>query len=45
VQAGLSLEETIEFIDIGGPGMLRSAAKNFNDVIVLTDPSLRILMM
>jgi len=38
VQAGLSLEETIEFIDIGGPSMLRSAAKNFNDVIVLTDP-------
>jgi len=37
VQAGLSLEETIEFIDIGGPSMLRSAAKNFNDVIVLTD--------
>jgi len=39
VQAGLSLEETVEFIDIGGPTMLRSAAKNFNDVIVLTDPS------
>jgi len=38
VQAGLSQEETIEFIDIGGPGMLRSAAKNHNDVIVLTDP-------
>jgi phosphoribosylaminoimidazolecarboxamide formyltransferase/IMP cyclohydrolase len=39
VQAGLSLEETVEFIDIGGPGVLRSAAKNFNDVIVLTDPA------
>jgi phosphoribosylaminoimidazolecarboxamide formyltransferase/IMP cyclohydrolase len=38
VQAGLSMEETVEFIDIGGPSMLRSAAKNFNDVIVLTDP-------
>ena len=38
-QAGLSLEETIEFIDIGGPTMLRSAAKNYQDVIVLTDPS------
>ena len=36
---GLSTEETIEFIDIGGPGMLRSAAKNFRDVIVLTDPA------
>jgi len=39
VQAGLSVEDTIEFIDIGGPSMLRSAAKNFRDVIVLTDPS------
>jgi phosphoribosylaminoimidazolecarboxamide formyltransferase/IMP cyclohydrolase len=38
VQAGLSVEETIEFIDIGGPSMLRSAAKNYRDVIVLTDP-------
>ena len=35
--AGLSQEEIIEFIDIGGPSMLRSAAKNFHDVIVLTD--------
>ncbi len=39
VQAGLSLQDTIEFIDIGGPSMLRSAAKNFRDVIVLTDPA------
>jgi len=38
-QAGLSLEEAVEFIDIGGPAMLRSAAKNFRDVIVLTDPA------
>jgi len=38
VQAGLSLEETVEFIDIGGPTMLRSAAKNFRDVLVLSDP-------
>jgi phosphoribosylaminoimidazolecarboxamide formyltransferase/IMP cyclohydrolase len=37
VQAGLSLEETVEFIDIGGPAMLRSAAKNYRDVIVLTE--------
>ncbi|MDR0601784.1 MAG: bifunctional phosphoribosylaminoimidazolecarboxamide formyltransferase/IMP cyclohydrolase, partial [Treponema sp.] len=36
---GLSLDETVEFIDIGGPAMLRSAAKNFRDVIVLTDPA------
>ncbi|MDR1211918.1 MAG: bifunctional phosphoribosylaminoimidazolecarboxamide formyltransferase/IMP cyclohydrolase [Spirochaetaceae bacterium] len=39
VRAGLSLEETVEFIDIGGPTMLRSAAKNYRDVIVLTDPA------
>ena len=39
VQAGLSLDQTIEFIDIGGPTMLRSAAKNYQDVIVLTDPT------
>ena len=39
VQAGLSIEETVEFIDIGGPTMLRSAAKNFPDVLVLTDPA------
>jgi phosphoribosylaminoimidazolecarboxamide formyltransferase/IMP cyclohydrolase len=38
VRAGLSIEDTIEFIDIGGPSMLRSAAKNYRDVIVLTDP-------
>jgi phosphoribosylaminoimidazolecarboxamide formyltransferase/IMP cyclohydrolase len=38
VQENLSLEETVEFIDIGGPTMLRSAAKNYRDVIVLTDP-------
>jgi len=36
--SGLSQEEIIEFIDIGGPGMLRSAAKNHKDVIVLTEP-------
>lgn len=39
VQANLSFSETVEFIDIGGPAMLRSAAKNFEDVLVLTDPS------
>jgi phosphoribosylaminoimidazolecarboxamide formyltransferase/IMP cyclohydrolase len=35
----LPLEETIEFIDIGGPAMLRSAAKNYEDVLVLSDPA------
>lgn len=31
-------EEAIENIDIGGPAMIRSAAKNYRDVCVLTDP-------
>jgi phosphoribosylaminoimidazolecarboxamide formyltransferase / IMP cyclohydrolase len=39
VEEDLSFEEKIEFIDIGGPTMLRAAAKNFKDVIVLTDTS------
>ncbi|MCR4626236.1 MAG: bifunctional phosphoribosylaminoimidazolecarboxamide formyltransferase/IMP cyclohydrolase [Treponema sp.] len=39
VQANLSFNETVEFIDIGGPTMLRAAAKNYQDVIVLTDPA------
>jgi len=38
VQANLSFSETVEFIDIGGPTMLRSAAKNFKDVLVITEP-------
>lgn len=32
-------EDCIENIDIGGPTMLRSAAKNYQDVTVITDPS------
>jgi phosphoribosylaminoimidazolecarboxamide formyltransferase / IMP cyclohydrolase len=36
---GVSFEEIIENIDIGGPSMLRSAAKNFQDVAVVTSPS------
>ena len=35
---GLFAEELIENIDIGGPTMLRSAAKNFESVTVVTDP-------
>ncbi len=35
---GVTLAEAIENIDIGGPSMLRSAAKNFNDVTVVCDP-------
>jgi phosphoribosylaminoimidazolecarboxamide formyltransferase/IMP cyclohydrolase len=34
-----SLEDAIENIDIGGPAMLRSSAKNHRDVIVMCDPS------
>ncbi len=37
VREDLSFEEKVEFIDIGGPTMLRSAAKNFRDVVVLSD--------
>jgi phosphoribosylaminoimidazolecarboxamide formyltransferase / IMP cyclohydrolase len=36
---GGTLEEAIENIDIGGPAMLRAAAKNFRDVTVATDPT------
>lgn len=34
-----TLEDAIENIDIGGPAMIRAAAKNHNDVVVVTDPS------
>ena len=34
----LSFDEKLEFIDIGGPTMLRAAAKNFRDVVVISDP-------
>ena len=33
------MADAVENIDIGGPSMLRSAAKNFNDVTVVCDPS------
>jgi phosphoribosylaminoimidazolecarboxamide formyltransferase/IMP cyclohydrolase len=35
----VTLDEAIENIDIGGPTMLRSSAKNFKDVTVIVDPS------
>ena len=35
----VSLPEAIEQIDIGGPSMIRSAAKNFQSVTVITDPA------
>ena len=36
---GVTFAEAIENIDIGGPAMLRSASKNFQDVAVIVDPS------
>jgi len=38
-KSGLTAEELIENIDIGGPTMLRSASKNFAGVTVVTDPA------
>ena len=35
---GCTLEEAVEHIDIGGPAMLRSAAKNHQDVLAVVDP-------
>ena len=37
VREDLSFEEKVEFIDIGGPTMLRAAAKNFTDVVVISN--------
>lgn len=39
LKSGVTLEEAIENIDIGGPTMLRSAAKNHRDVVVICDPA------
>lgn len=36
---GVAMADAIENIDIGGPSMLRSAAKNYSDVTVVCDPS------
>ena len=36
---GVTLEEAIENIDIGGPSMVRSAAKNWKDVTIVCDPA------
>lgn len=37
-KGNVALEEAIENIDIGGPTMLRAAAKNYKDVVVVVDP-------
>lgn len=34
---GMDLEKLIEFVDVGGPAMIRAAAKNYQDVAVITD--------
>ncbi|MDE7395730.1 MAG: bifunctional phosphoribosylaminoimidazolecarboxamide formyltransferase/IMP cyclohydrolase [Clostridiales bacterium] len=39
MKEGVSMEEAIENIDIGGPTMLRSAAKNYKGVCVVVDPA------
>jgi len=38
-KAGVRVDELIENIDIGGPSMIRSAAKNYRDVAVVTSPN------
>lgn len=38
VERNLSLEQAVDEIDIGGPCLLRAAAKNFHSVLVLPDP-------
>ena len=39
LKEGVERAEAVENIDIGGPTMLRSAAKNYQDVTVITDPN------
>mgnify|MGYP000953589154 CR=1 FL=1 len=39
LKGNVELEEAIENIDIGGPTMLRAAAKNYQDVTVIVDPA------
>ena len=38
-KSGVTMEEVLENIDIGGPSMLRASAKNFPSVIVVVDPN------
>ena len=39
LQKELNLESMIEYIDVGGPAMIRAAAKNYKDVAVVVDPA------
>jgi phosphoribosylaminoimidazolecarboxamide formyltransferase/IMP cyclohydrolase len=45
VRPGSSHEEIVENIDIGGPSMVRSAAKNYHDVAIVTDPAQYALLL
>jgi len=38
-QKKMNLEDLIEYIDVGGPAMIRAAAKNYKDVLVVVDPA------
>lgn len=38
-RSGVTFDEAVEQIDVGGPTMVRAAAKNHKDVLVITDPS------
>lgn len=38
-KSGISLDEAVEQIDVGGPTMVRAAAKNYKNVLVITDPN------
>ena len=38
-EQGMGLDNLIEFIDVGGPAMIRAAAKNYKDVAVVVDPA------
>jgi phosphoribosylaminoimidazolecarboxamide formyltransferase/IMP cyclohydrolase len=42
---GLALDELVEYIDIGGPAMIRAGAKNYRDVVVVVDPTQYPLVM
>ena len=37
IASGAAFDDCVENIDIGGPAMIRAAAKNFNDVAVIVD--------
>jgi len=39
IEDNLDLDEMLENIDIGGPSMVRAAAKNFKNIIIITDPN------